>query len=1043
MVTISAHSTELIRYPAFNRSGTRIAFSYQGDIWTSGIDGSGVKRLTIHQAYEGNPCWSPDDSHIAFSSSRYGNDDIFTIPAEGGMSRRLTWHSSNDRVGDWTVEHGIIFTTTRNYRQVEWETEIHAVDPDGDTPTRILDALGTMAAVSPDGRYIAFVRGACRITREYYRGPANRKVWLYDTENGSYIRVDGSDAQDIYPRWYDENTLYFLSSRDGRYNVYSVSLQSGSAGEAVRITDFGEDGVRYFDLSPAADRIVAEVGTGIYIINADGSSAQELQIEAGTDYRFDPFEYKTYSSDVNHYSVSPDGKYSAMVIRGEVFITENSKKKKRTVNISRSPFRDIEPVWTSDTTLVYLSDREGQYDLYLVRSSDDEETDLFRSLKHSTVRLTETREDESSLTASPGGDRIAFVRGRGMLITASLNENDRIDDQKVLLDGWATPEGVSWSPDGEWLAYSLEDLNFNAEIYIHSADGSGDPVNVSMHPRGDYWPEWSPAGDKLGFVSSRNNRDSDIWFVWLKESDWEKTRQDWEEEEDDEENQKEKDDGEEKEPVVIDFEDIHERLRQITSLPGDESNILISGDGKTFYFTAASPSGKGTDLFSIEWDGQEMKQLTTGGQNPSHLRAGSKKLYMLKKGRLARINMSGNKMENIAFAASMRIDHINERKQIFREACRTLTAGFYDPDFHGKDWESLKEKYEKWAMAASTKRDFRDVFNLMVGQLDASHMGLYGKDRARTQELKTGMLGIEIEPVRKGVKVVRVIPDTPAERSFSRLFEEDLITAVDGRPVEPGMNFYSLLVNKPDEKLLLSVENAGGGEREVALRPAGSIREELYNEWVDRRREMTEEISEGKLGYLHIQAMGWRSFERFEREFTAAASGKEGIVIDVRFNGGGWTTDYLMAVLNIDQHSYTIPRGAADDLDREHTRFRDYYPYAERLPFYPWMKPSVALCNESSYSNAEIFSHAYKTLGIGTLVGKPTFGAVISTGGKRLIDGSYVRLPFRGWYVRATDQNMEHGPAVPDIIVDNPPESKGRDEDPQLERAVEVLLEKI
>ena len=197
------------------------------------------------------------------------------------------------------------------------------------------------------------------------------------------------------------------------------------------------------------------------------------------------------------------------------------------------------------------------------------------------------------------------------------------------------------------------------------------------------------------------------------------------------------------------------------------------------------------------------------------------------------------------------------------------------------------------------------------------------------------------------------------------------------------------------------------------------------------------------MGYLHIQAMGWRSFERFEREFTAAGNGKDGIVIDVRFNGGGWTTDYLMAVLNIDQHAYTIPRGAAGNLDKEHLKFREYYPYAERLPFYPWMKPSVAICNESSYSNAEIFSHAYKTLDIGTLVGKPTFGAVISTGGKRLIDGSFVRLPFRAWYVKATDQNMEHGPAVPDIIVDNPPGIKAIGSDPQLEKAVQILLEKI
>jgi len=175
----------------------------------------------------------------------------------------------------------------------------------------------------------------------------------------------------------------------------------------------------------------------------------------------------------------------------------------------------------------------------------------------------------------------------------------------------------------------------------------------------------------------------------------------------------------------------------------------------------------------------------------------------------------------------------------------------------------------------------------------------------------------------------------------------------------------------------------------------------------------------------------------------ASGYGKEGIVIDVRYNGGGWTTDYLMAVLNVDQHAYTVPRGSAKDLDKEHEQFREYYPFGERLPLASWMKPSIALCNTTSYSNAEIFSHAYKNLDIGTLVGEPTFGAVISTGGKTMMNGSYVRLPFRGWYVKATDKNMEHGPAVPDVVLSNQPDSKAKGVDEQLERAVKELLSEI
>ena len=184
------------------------------------------------------------------------------------------------------------------------------------------------------------------------------------------------------------------------------------------------------------------------------------------------------------------------------------------------------------------------------------------------------------------------------------------------------------------------------------------------------------------------------------------------------------------------------------------------------------------------------------------------------------------------------------------------------------------------------------------------------------------------------------------------------------------------------------------------------------------------------------------SFERFERELASAGYGKEGIVIDVRYNGGGWTTDYLMAILNVKQHAYTIPRGAAKSL-KEHKNFKQYYPFGERLPFYAWNKPSVALCNASSYSNAEIFSHAYKSFEIGTLVGKPTFGAVISTGGKGMIDGTFVRKPYRAWYTKKTEMNMEWEPARPDIELENSQDARAKGVDEQLKKAVDTLLKQI
>ncbi|PSQ69748.1 MAG: hypothetical protein BRD31_05035 [Bacteroidetes bacterium QH_2_64_26] len=268
----------------------------------------------------------------------------------------------------------------------------------------------------------------------------------------------------------------------------------------------------------------------------------------------------------------------------------------------------------------------------------------------------------------------------------------------------------------------------------------------------------------------------------------------------------------------------------------------------------------------------------------------------------------------------------------------------------------------------------------------------------------------------------------------------DVITAVDSRPVANAPNFYQLLEGTVEEKILLDVTDPEGEERTVRIRPTGDLSDELYREWVEEHRALVEEYSDGRLGYVHVEGMNWESFEHFERELYASAHDKDGLLIDVRYNGGGWTTDYLMTVFNVQRHAYTVPRGATDDLEQNHEQFRGHYPFGERLPYAAWTEPVAALVNKNSYSNAEIFSHAFKNLGHGPLVGQPTFGAVISTGGMGLMDGSYVRMPFRAWYVYQTDENMEHGPARPDLRVSNPPGIKAEGEDPQLRRAVEALL---
>ncbi|MEJ2584320.1 MAG: S41 family peptidase [Robiginitalea sp.] len=1038
---------DLLRTPAISPDGKQVAFSYQGDIWRMQLDGSDPVRLTIHEAYETHPVWSPDGSRIAFTGARYGNNDVFTIPAGGGIPNRLTYHSAGDMAYTWEGDQ-ILFTTNRTFRQVEWDAEIYQVAPAGGTPERFLNAVGDMPALSPDGRYIAFTRGACRVAREQYRGPSDQEIWIYDTRNDSYTQLTDNEMNDYMPRWKDNNTLVYISATSGRYNLVKQGLAEGKkSGGLQQLTNFTEDGVRHFDVS--GNHYVFERKTGIYRMQ-EGQQPEPVQVAISTDYRFDPVERKTYTNGIDEYAISPNGKYIALEIRGEIFIKENDKEKKRAVNISNHPYRDQAPQWLNDSTLIFISDRDGNKDLYMARSGDANKSDLFKTLKVDLERITNSKAHEMSLNISPDGKKIAYRIGRGELRVAAIDEKGNLSDEKVLLKGWATPSGIAWSPDSRWLAYSLDDLNFNSEIYIHPADNSREPVNISMHPKGDGMPYWSPKGDKLAFSSTRNNGgDADIWFVWLTEEDYEKTQRDREEgyyfdEDKDDEKEEEKDKDEngkkEPEPIKIDFERIYDRLAQVTSLPGDERSVVISEDSETFYFTTSTGLDEGSDLYSIKWDGKDIKQLTKGGTRPGNISMYEGEVYYESRGSLSKVK--DEKITPLPHSAAMEIDHHQERNQIFEEAWSALNEGFYDPNFHGKNWEALKEKFKPWTLAASTTQDFRYMFNIMLGQLNASHMGLYGSDPEKTQQESTGRLGIEVKPVKGGVEIVHVVPNTPADKIKSKLNQGEVITSVNGQPIASGVNFNALFNEETDNQVLLTVRN-GRDDREVVIRPSSSIGTDLYEEWVRQRQQLTEKYSGGRLGYIHIRGMNMPSFERFERELMASGLGKEGIVIDVRFNGGGWTTDYLMTVLNVRQHAYTIPRGAAASLEKENQKFRSYYPFSERLPLTSWTKPSIAMCNESSYSNAEIFSHAYKTLDIGTLVGKPTFGAVISTGGFRLMDGSFVRMPFRAWYVKATGENMEHGPAVPDIIVDNAPDSKANGEDPQLKRAVEELLNQI
>jgi Tol biopolymer transport system component len=1055
--------------PAISPDGREIAFVSGGDIWTVAAAGGEAHLLVTHPATESRPLYSPDGTKLAFVSTRTGAGNIYVLTLATGELMRLTYSDRPDSLDGWSHDgKWIYFTSAVN--DLAGQGDIFRVSSSGGTPLEVSHEryLGEFeSAPSPDGQTIVLMAKGLSFAQWWRNGHAHideTEVWLKPVaESGKYRMLLKADAKHAWPMWSgDGKTIFYMSDASGAENIWAVPV--GAPESATELTHFKEGRVLWPSIGDGGKTIVFERNFTIWKMDTATGKAERVPITL-RGVPASPGVTHVSETNFSTLALSPDGKKIAVIAHGEVFAA-SAKDGGEAQRLTHTPTAESEPAWSADSMkLVYRSEAgSGEGSGHNLVMYD------FATGKESV--LTQAGNDDANPQWAPDGKSIAYVRNDKELHVVVVPVKDAAAADRVVASGELPGSAVTWSPDGQWIAFTRQDKRAFRNVHVVAAAG-GESHPVSFLANGETASKiaWSPDGHYLLFDTAQRSEQVQIARVDLlphvpkyREDEFRElfrpsktpgtpsspntpatpaTTPSTEDKPATEEKPPTPAAGagavdakKKPEPVKIVFEGIRDRLTLLPLGLNAEAPV-ISADGKVLLFAARSANQLGLYTYSLEELSKEppvARQLTStpGRKTDYAFSPDAKDVFYLENGSVKSMTVESRTPKTIAVTAPMQIDFDVEKKVVFEEAWETLNRRFYDANFNGRNWLKLHDEWAPYIAGVKTSDELRRDINLLIGELNSSHSGInrgIGSGNG-LQPVQVGNLGLRFDreayEAGKGLIVREVIALGPAAIEGS-IKPGDRLVSVNGEAVG-AKNLDGMLEDTVGKRVVLSVETYGK-TRDAVVRPVSSVAAVglLYRQWVEERRALVDRVSGGKVGYVHIADMSDASLQQLYIDLDAQNEAKQGVVVDVRNNNGGYINGYALDVFTRQNYLMMTPRGLSP------------VPSRQNLGQRALGLPTVLVTNESSLSDAEDFTEGYRSLKLGKVVGEPTAGWIIFTGAQPLIDGSAVRVP--GWRIQdLRGQTMEMHPRPVDVEVARPLGETETGSDAQLERAVKELL---